>query len=332
MCVASASEVSLPRRIATASLTRRGLLGAISLGTMALVASCEAQNPAKTFGLAVSGIDAAALDLAEATATTLGKHLDVLTVYDAFARGAPLATGLLDQIFARGSVPVMTWEPWDPDGGKTQPEYSAAQIAGGRYDSYIATWGKQAASSGRRFLLRFAHEMNGDWYPWAVGQSGTTPEDYVAAYRRVHRIFDDCGAHQVQWVWSPNVIIGANADVISRCYPGDDYVDVIGVDGYNFGNRTGYRWTEPADLFGATFALIEKVAPQKPLWVSEVGCADLGGDKSAWIGALLKFLTATPVRGLVWFEVEADNPGEPDWRLTSSPQTTAAAKLALHAW
>jgi hypothetical protein len=59
---------------------------------------------------------------------------------------------------------------------------------------------KQAAAYNRHFLIRFAHEMNGDWYPQSVGQSGGTPDDYVAAYRRVRRIFDDSGRRKPLWI------------------------------------------------------------------------------------------------------------------------------------
>ena len=56
---------------------------------------------------------------------------------------------------------------------------------------------------------------------------GGSPEDYVAAYRRVRGIFDDAGAKRVEWVWCPNVIVNGNADAISRSYPGDDFVDIV---------------------------------------------------------------------------------------------------------
>ena len=100
--------------------------------------------------------------------------------------------------------------------------------------------------------------MNGDWYPWAVGAPGGSAEDYVAAYRRVRGMFDDAGAKHVEWVWCPNVIVNGDAEAISRCYPGDDFVDIVGVDGYNFGDLPGHRWTEPAELFGATVALVTR--------------------------------------------------------------------------
>jgi beta-mannanase len=172
--------------------------------------------------------------------------------------------------------------------------------------------------------------MNGDWYPWSVGGSNGTADDYVAAFRRVHRIFEDAGATRVEWVWCPNVIINGDADVITHSYPGDDYVDIVAVDGYNFGNERGHHWIQPSDLFGPTLELFTSIAGNKPVWINEVGCSSIGGNKAQWIADFVKFLIDTDVRGLIWFE--ADKPGEPDWRLTSTAETTAAAKTALAAW
>ncbi len=323
----------MPTSVRTGPVSRRAVLAALSVGSLALITAsnaCRSNIAPRVFGLAANGIDNAAVKQAQATAEALGKRLDVLTVYDAFVRQAPLPTELLDRITALGTVPMMTWEPWDPAGGATQPLYSAAQIAGGRYDAYVASWAKQAAAYNRHFLIRFAHEMNGNWYPWSVGQSATTPEDYVAAYRRVRRIFTDSGATQVQWVWSPNVIIDGNSDAVTRCYPGDEYVDIVGLDGYNFGDDPGHRWRSPSDLIGPTLKLVAGMAPRKPLWITEVGCSDRGGDKASWIADLIAFLKSTKAEGLVWFE--ANKEGEPDWRLTSSSQTSAAAKHALSGW
>jgi beta-mannanase len=267
----------------------------------------------------------------QAAAQQLGKHLDVLTVYETFVWERSLPTTFLDAAAAAGCTPELTWEPWDPRAGKHQAAYTAGQIAGGRYDTYVRTWAKQAASYDKPFRLRFAHEMNGDWYPWAVGSPGGSPEDYVAAYRRVQGIFDDAGAKRVEWVWCPNVIINGNAEAISRCYPGDNFVDIVGVDGYNFGDRPGHQWTQPAELFGTALALAAQLAPGKPVWINEVGCGDEGGDKSRWISDFISWLAGTDVRGLIWFEVDG-NPDAPDWRLTSSAATTAAAKAALASW
>jgi mannan endo-1,4-beta-mannosidase len=334
--------VSVPNGSAGLRVSRRSVLASIPLAAFTVMAAggCERDQPGTTepprtqsrlFGLAATGVDDATVQRSQAATQQLGKHLDVLTVYDAFFWEKPLPTAFLDVAAAAGCTPELTWEPWQPGAGKHQPAYTAAEIAGGRYDSYVRSWAQDAAAYDRRFLLRFAHEMNGDWYPWSVGAPGGSPEDYVAAYRRVRGIFDDAGATRVEWVWCPNVIISGNVEAISRCYPCDEFVDIVGIDGYNFGDRVGHQWVQPAELFTNTLALVTRLAPGKPVWINEVGCADSGGDKASWISDFFTWLVGTEVRGLIWFEVDG-RPDEPDWRLTSSPATTAAAKSALASW
>ena len=328
----------MPNGSAGIGMSRRRVLASIPLAALTVMASggCQRTQPSQSpqsrlFGLAATGLDDATLQRSQAAAQTLGKHLDVLTVYDAFSWENPLPTALLDAVTSAGCTPELTWEPWDPGAGKHQAAYTAAQIAGGRYDIYVRGWAQQAAAYGRRFLLRFAHEMNGDWYPWSVGAPGGSPPDYVAAYRRVRGIFDDAGAKYVQWVWCPNVIINGNTEAITQSYPGDQFVDIVGVDGYNFGDLPGHQWTAPADLFANTLALVTKLAPGKQVWINEVGCGDRGGDKVRWISDFIAWLVTTDVRALIWFEVNGTG-GDPDWRLTSSAPTAAAAKSALASW
>jgi mannan endo-1,4-beta-mannosidase len=334
--------VSVPNGSAGLRVSRRSVLASIPLAAFTVMAAggCDSNQPGTTepprtqsrlFGLAATGVDDASVQRSQAATQQLGKHLDVLTVYDAFFWEKPLPTAFLDVAAAAGCTPELTWEPWQPGAGKHQPAYTAAEIAGGRYDSYVRSWAQDAAAYDRRFVLRFAHEMNGDWYPWSVGAPGGSPEDYVAAYRRVRGIFDDAGATRVEWVWCPNVIISGNVEAISRCYPGDEFVDIVGIDGYNFGDRVGHQWVQPAELFANTLALVTQLAPGKPVWINEVGCADSGGDKASWISDFFTWLVGTEVRGLIWFEVDG-RPDEPDWRLTSSAATTAAAKSALASW
>lgn len=314
-------------------LSRRGFLATIPLAALALTVACqhEPEKKSRAFGLASTGLDDGAVARSKSAVGQLDRQLDVLVVYDSFVWDKPLPTALLDATAVAGGIPQITWEPWDPRAGKHQAAYTAAEIAGGRYDGYVRGWAQQAASYGRPFQIRFAHEMNGDWYPWAVGAPGGTPQDYVAAFRRVRGIFDDAGADGVDWVWCPNVIVNGNTDAITQCYPGDDVVDIVGVDGYNFGNRPNHTWTEPAELFSATVDLLRRLAPGKPLWINEVGCGDQGGDKARWIADFVGWLGTTEVGALVWFEVDG-RPENPDWRLTSTPAVLDAAKAALASW
>ena len=104
-------------------------------------------------------------------------------------------------MWSRGAVPLVTWEPWTLDGRG----FSLRGIADGRFDGYVRRAARSAAAWGHPILLRFAHEMNGTWYPWGRGKRETLPGIYKAAWRHLVGIFRSAGADNVRWVWAPNV-------------------------------------------------------------------------------------------------------------------------------
>jgi beta-mannanase len=145
----------------------------------------------------------------------------------------------LEAVYRRGSVPMITWEPWAGTGADSAWSLRAA-ILSGRSDAYIESWARGLAAYGRLVLLRFAHEMHDQPnYPWAVGMVGNTADDYRAAWRHVRSIFARYNATNVQWVWNPNTVGDADASayapIYCALYPGDDQVDWIGLDVYNTG-------------------------------------------------------------------------------------------------
>lgn len=232
---------------------------------------------------------------------------------------------LLDMVIARGAMPMITWEPWVPNGGVDQPAYSLAAIARGDFDDYVDSWAVALAADGRTVYLRFGHEMNGTWYPWAAGVNGNTAADYVAAWRHVRGRFTAVGAINVRWVWSPNVAFGGST-AMTDLYPGDAYVDWLGLDGYNWGTSQSWsRWQSFAQAFGASYATITATA-RKPVMIAETASTELGGDKAAWISAAFAHAIPTEfplVRAVVWFDADK----ETDWRIDSSEAALAAYRL-----
>jgi len=108
-----------------------------------------------------------------------------------------------------GSIPLVTWEPGDGEvlNKANQPAYSLKNIINGNFDSYITQWARLAKAWGNPFFLRFAHEMNGNWYPWSEGVNGNATGDYAKAWRHVHDIFVREGVTNATWVW--HQILGA---------------------------------------------------------------------------------------------------------------------------
>ena len=126
--------------------------------------------------------------------------------------------------------------------------------------------------------------MNGD-----EGWSGNNAPLYVAAYRHIHDIFVAEGATNVIWAWCPNVtdVDNSNATTMNY-YPGDDYVDWTGVDGYNWGSTNG-GWQTFQEVFRNIYPLL--AAKGKPIIIGEMASTELGGDKAAWIDAIVPTLT-----------------------------------------
>ena len=281
------------------------------------------------FGLSSPGPQGG-VERAAATAQVAGRQLDIVNIYKAWSDRSAFPTDEVSRIAAKGARPEITWEPWNPGLGPHQAGYSLASIAKGAFDAYLTSWAKAAAAYQRPLLLRFGHEMNGSWYPWAPTTTGVKPAEYVAAYRHVHAIFSRAGAHNVSWVWSPNIIQGLPTSLTSL-YPGNGFVDVIGVDGYNGGTDVPAMggWRSPQQVFGSTLAELRRHWPAKPVMINETGSAEHGGSKGGWIGQLFGYLRSTPVSAVVWFDFA--NPKAADWRV-DAPRVTAALRQALTRW
>jgi hypothetical protein len=241
----------------------------------------------------------------------------------------------LDLVSAHGSVPLITWEPWSGSGYDPAWTLQGA-ILSGQNDAYIASWAQGMAAYGKPVLLRFAHEMHHQSYPWAVGVNGNTAADYVAAWKHVRAIFARYNTTNVQWVWNPNTLgdtTAATYDPIYRSvYPGDDQVDWLGLDIYNTGPKLNWGaayWRTFTQSLSEPYAAITAISA-KPLLLGEVGSAETGGDKPTWItsGLTSELPTTFPrVRALVWFDINK----EENWTVDSSSPTYRAWLTAIQA-
>jgi len=216
-----------------------------------------------------------------------------------------------------GGIPVVSWEPWAGESyGVDQPVYSLANIAAGAHDEYIRRFATAVRDYGWPIVLRFAHEMNGNWYAWSERRSGNNAGDFVPAWRHVHDIFTEVGADNVVWVWSPNIIRAVPNVALAPLYPGDDYVDWVGVVGYATGEATA------AQVFEPTLERIREFT-DLPLLITETG-AEPGENQVEWIRDFFRWLpTRSDIVGFIWFEYDKSY-ATADWRFTATPQTLAA--------
>jgi hypothetical protein len=251
------------------------------------------------------------------------KHLSIVMWYADWAHRDPLRRQL-DAVAARGSVPEITWEPWNSLNNVTdQPKYRLINIIHGRFDHYIRSWARTIAAYGKPVRLRFAQEMNGNWYPWSERVNGNHRGQFVRAWDHVHRIFDKAGATNVQWVWSI-ASVGVPAQAL---YPGKNMVDDVSMSVFNGGFELHFRpWRSFATLVAKRVKKLGQIAPGKPIEVSEIGCAPEGGSKPAWIRGLFALLRRRPqIQSIIWYDLVKGS----DWRIESSASSIRAFRRAV---
>jgi hypothetical protein len=191
-------------------------------------------------------------------------------------------------------------------------------INSGREDDNIASVARKLAGMKRPILLRWGWEMNGDWFAWDGSHNGQNAAGYVKAWRRIHGIFQKNRTTNVAWVWCPNWnnAPAASWNRFQNYYPGDEYVDWVGVDGYNFYGES------PDTLFKGIIAAYGK---SKPIIVCETAAVS---DKAQWIGELGKWAGRTPELGaLVWFDTDTQDDSDYNFRI----DTDAGALKAYQA-
>jgi len=294
---------------------RRCVAGAVA--AIALAAPAGAQASIQ-LGVYTPGAPAEAGALSE-YASMVGRQPDIVMWYRDF--GQPLMySNEIKNLGATGQAPLITWEPY---------EQSLSGIASGAYDKYLQESAAIAKSWGKPLMIRFAHEMNGNWYPWgaSTATSTTNSASYVAAYRHVVDVFRASGATNVKWVWSPNVQESTKYQM-APYFPGDEYVDYVGLDGYNWGTNNGETWQTFEQVFSSSYAVATQLTSD-PVIITETGSSEVGGSKADWIRT--SFMQTIPqkfprISAVIWF----NRAKEDDWRINSSQSSLEAYRAVVN--
>ncbi|MBL7130859.1 MAG: hypothetical protein ISS45_05615 [Candidatus Omnitrophica bacterium] len=223
---------------------------------------------------------------------------------------------VITDVYYSDCVLFVTWEPWHAT-DKQGLDYNG--IISGEWDRYIKEFAEVLKNIDKVVYLRFAHEMNGNWYPWAGSKIGK--DKYIAIYRYVKDIFDKTNVTNVKWVFSINwEDVPRENNHFMQYYPGDEYADYIGIDGYNWGNTQSWsRWMSFKEVFEKRYQEITDNF-KKPVMISEFSSTSMGGDKGRWIKeAMSDIKRMEKIRAFVLFNVDK----ETDW---SFPADSASGK------
>lgn len=267
----------------------------------------------------------------------LGTALDCQTVFepwDVRTSGISDQFDRLTTIWDAERTPLLTWEPFMPTPAAT-PADVIPRAADGEYDAYFDEWaqaladwvagpdGRLGTEDDRRIYLRPLHEPNGDWYPWAPARGEFDASTYIRVWNRLHRRVERAGVttEHVTWIWAVNhVDIGGTT--AEELFPGDAVVDVVGVDGFNWGaSRSWSEWRSPAAVFGDMLDRVGDVS-DRPVCIPEFASTSmtLGGSdpkrKGAWLREAFEYFRDRDVVLVSYFDVEK----ETDWQVFGGPR------------
>ncbi|WNR42056.1 glycoside hydrolase family 26 protein [Paenibacillus roseipurpureus] len=179
-------------------------------------------------------------------------------------------------------------------------------ILNGNYDTYFQQYAADLKAFGHPVLFRLNNEMNGDWVGYSAYYSSKDTDLYKAVWTYVYDMFLRNGVDNVIWVWNPNHEskpgFAWNHELMY--YPGDEYVDVIGLTAYNTGNyyeTVGEKWRTFKELYEP---LYQRYAlwSDKPLMITEFASSSIGGDKEAWIRDMFRVIPQYPkIRAAIWW-------------------------------
>ncbi len=246
---------------------------------------------------------------------------------------------LVDSIYQLGAIPMITWEPWgslfavSQESEALQAEEKVFEhITKGVFDAYLKEFSRQIGKLKRPVYLRFAHEFDNPAYPWSP-RGNNTPEEFIAAWRYVHDFFTRQGVYNAIWVWNP-----WKPGAVDAYFPGEAYVDWIGVDILNYGSyNTDSTWYSFEELY---LPFHDKPLFQSglPVMVAEMGSLSTEEKQDAWLtGAFDAIAERFPeIKAVVFFNSDQDTnvplnatKDTLNWQLQNPQQIFSAKKYVL---
>jgi hypothetical protein len=238
----------------------------------------------------------------------VGVRPQLLAHFEAFSLNRPLDDWLTQAEQQGISRVLVTWEPWQPvpvslgtfQQSQPQPGYRNGDIVRGVQDHYIRRFAQSLARFHGIVYLRYAHEMNGTWYPWSHDAA-----QYPRAWRRVVRLVRGAGASNVRFVWSPNANMYQPQATwlrnLRRYWPGAAYVDNVGTTVINFGGSRSRFYT--VKRFAARLLILRRLY-RKPVMLAETNTAYDG--RVTWLRDLRRALRRMPwVTSVDWSQLKS---------------------------
>jgi Glycosyl hydrolase family 26 len=229
-------------------------------------------------------------------------------------------------VISEGMVPTTAPADWRQRG------------AAGDYDGYWRILSRALAGAGLHdVIVRLGWEMNGDWYPGHyVGSSSRDRSYWLQYYQRIVATIRQASGVHVAIDWNPSAHTGDLA--LDNYYPGDEFVDILGLDVYDtsYGRpdvTAEQRWREQLEgaigvMAIAGFAKRHGKPLSFPEWAlvapGDPSGSNGAGDNPRFIGGMADIMKGTAMAYQAYFNVPGGGVG---MTLRDAPQSLAVFRL-----
>ena len=221
--------------------------------------------------------------------------------------------------YERGGMITVSWHADNPLTGSDSWDVNSdnvvrAILPGGEKHTLFLGWLDRAAAffnaltteEGIKIpvLFRPWHEHTGSWFWW--GKDLCSVEEYTALWEMTRRHFDSAGVNNLLYAYSPD-LQGAGAIYMER-YPGDQYVDLLGLDGYHRNNEEGIAAYQSSLNTILSFMTEEGRKRDKPIALTETGLEAIP-IADWWTSVLFPVLDRYPVSYVLVWRNARERPG-----------------------
>jgi beta-mannanase len=228
--------------------------------------------------------------------------------------------------------------------------FTLATILKGDFDADFRSWARAARAFGSVLIVEYGTEVNGRWFPWNGYWNGggktngygnpkypDGPERFRDAYRRIITLMRKEGAGNITWVFHLNCNDwpAVSWNRFEKYYPGDSYIDWIGVSVYGAQTPMEEEWPQFRAMMDEVYPRMKALTASKPMALLEFGVTKGNplGDQAVWaqkaLADLIKFRWPR-VFGFSWWNEAWENDDNPDhdttMRLQDNPALAAVFK------
>ena len=199
-----------------------------------------------------------------------------------------------------------------------EPVFTLQNIIDGKFDKDLHAWCTSARDFGTPILAEYGTEVNGSWFSWngVWNGAGTIngygdpaqpdgPERFKDAYRHIIQICRDESAKNITWVFHVNDgdVPKESWNQFENYYPGDEWVDWIGVSVYGALTPGDPTWPTFREEMDAIYPRLTALTPDKPIALLEFGVTKNNplGDQALWARTTLGDITSLRYPRLIGF-------------------------------